>query len=342
MRKNPKRQRFGGRNRYRLYKSAYSRRNVPMTGGRGVTDQHDRISIYRKRSMPRGKKLSWQRFKQKVKAVAEKELGSRTVVFNRQLSTTPNFTDDGPNAQIVQSLALYGLNSPSPHMNDLKNISGYENTLNAEQTYGQHVDLTTKYMFQSGILDVTIRNTSYIVGAGGAEGAGAADCTLELDIYEIVSPKEWTTVSGQPSSIAQALDYADVSTEEIGQVVQTSTDIQIGKRGATPFDLPHGLATWRLKILKKTKMFMSWGKAITYQYRDPKRRVMTRQTMAERLGVNYPGATKHILVIAKAVPGISTGPLQGFVMPRISTGVTRKYLYNIEGMNDTRDKMIHQ
>lgn len=330
------------RSMYNTYKTKRLRVAVPMTSGRGVTDQNDRINIYRKKSMPRRKKLRWKRFKQKVHAVAEKELGSRTVVFNRLLNTTPDFALYGSIAQIAQSIALYPLAGGGAHMLDLKNIAGYENTVNDETTHGQHVDPTTKFIFQSGILDITIRNTSYIVGFNGAEEGPATDCTLEVDIYEIVSGKEWTSsLTGEPANIVSALDVADSSTGEIGQQIQTN-DISIGKRGATPWDLPHGLSTWRLKILKKTKMFVSWGKAITYQYRDPKRHVFTRQNMTERRGCNYPGVTKHVLVIAKAVLGIIEGATEGDTMPRLSTGVTRKYLYNIEGMNDTRDKMVFQ
>ena len=92
------------------------------TSGLGVTFEHDRQPIYLRKPMPFKKKRNWIQFNKKVNAVAEKELGTRTVVFNTQF----NAINDIETNHGVRDVALYSLNSTRAQGNDLNNISALE------------------------------------------------------------------------------------------------------------------------------------------------------------------------------------------------------------------------
>lgn len=86
-------------------------------------------------------------------------------------------------------------------------------------------------------------------------------------------------------------------------------------------------------------MFIRNGQTATYQMRDPRRRVFTRGYMRETYGPNIPGKTRHLLIVAKSIPGFnvaSTG--DDTIQERMDVGITRKYLYKIEGVNECRDQ----
>ena len=67
------------RSRTRVTNRTRTQGNV---SGIGVTTQRDSRFVYAKRRMPRYRRNRWKRFGRKVNAIAEKELGSRTVVRN--------------------------------------------------------------------------------------------------------------------------------------------------------------------------------------------------------------------------------------------------------------------
>ena len=121
----------------------------------------------------------------------------------------------------------------------------------------------------------------------------------------------------------------------------TTGSLSIVDRGCTPWDLPAALSLYKVKIMKKTKFFVRSGQTITYQVRDPKRRVMTRYRQDSLEGFNVPRWTKTILMIAKPVPGIALGA-GGLTTAKITVGATRKYMYKVEGINETRDLLIKQ
>ena len=72
--------------------------------------------------------------------------------------------------------------------------------------------------------------------------------------------------------------------------------------------------------------------------RNPKRYVRTVGGMKEAEGCNYGGMTKFLLIIYKAVPGIIVGSAN--TTEKVHIGLTRKYLYKVEGMNEARDRYI--
>lgn len=294
------------------------------TSGKGFTSEHPRQTIYRKRRMPYRKRRRWVRFMKKVNAVDERELGSRTVVFN----DGPTFSTTFANAQVVGSVALYPLKSTSNHLNDLNKISTIENIGNPTQAAGSTVDSTTKFLFHSAVLDITIRNTSH----DGAEGD--VDIPLEMDLYEILVRAGGPDGSG--TTYNKLEDYfsrgAQITLDIGGAIGSSAADIN--DRGMTPWDLPAALSRSRIKILKKTKFFMGLGQTVTYQVRDPKRRVTTLERMSASDSVTMRGWTKHILMIAKPVPNETISAVR---VPRLHVGTTRKYFYKIEGIRESRD-----
>lgn len=313
--------------RPRYSQSRSMRRRMPVEG-RGVTNQHDRQMIYRKKSMPRYKKRGWKRFKSKVNAVAEKELGSQTVVFNG--SYEKGNQTNGQHGII--GFGLYTQSSTVPQYNDLKNISGIVNDSgDFTNVLGVIVKPSTKYIFKSAVLDLTMRNV-----CEDLEGNLLAGATLEVDIYELTVKKVGNDADVVFNEVTTYFGKADSNTDVIGG---TGTGINIYKRGITPWDVPLALSQYGVKIWKKTKMFIANGQTATYQYRDPKRHVITQESMMNTESCNRP-FTKHIMIIFKVVPGFTPSALG--MEERLIVGCTRKYLYKVEGNNEDRDRLIVQ
>lgn len=275
--------------------------------------------------MPRGKRRRWRRFVKRVNAVDERELGSQTVVFNNSISVETT----NPDNQLLENVALYPQTSTNAWLNDLNNISGYFNAGPAVTAGSDdYVNATTKVMFHSGVLDVTVRNTS-------KDNTGAPlDIPLEVDVYEIsVRHGEDDSVLTSATELKDYFDQGAADTLDIGGTV-AAIPMEIIKRGVTPWDLPAALSSYKIKIWKKTKYFIGLGQTFTYQMRDPKRHVTTIGKMARGTTCNHKGLTKWIFFIGKAVPGIGVG---SNVIPRLNFGVTRKYLMKVEGMRTARD-----
>jgi len=299
-----------------------------QTSGIGITTQHDERRIYRKRSMPRFKRRRWKRFKNKVLAVSEKDLGSRTALFN----ATYTFGNTTGTAHNIFSIALYPNSSSTAHLNDLNTIAADEAGTWTAATGGV-VDKTSKFIFKSAILDLTFRNSSTF--NDGTNTLPNFNAKLETDIYEIIVNGITDDSSGTYATLQALFSSGAGDTLNIGGA---GTGIGFNQRGSSPWDFPHALARWKIKILKKTKYFLSGGRTLTYQYRDPKRRVISRGRLARLQGCNLPGWTHHVMIIFKAVPGIGIGTGETDYTEKIEIGTTRKYLYNITGMNDTRDR----
>ena len=152
---------YAFRNRNRSARSARfalsrSRTNTrtgnKMRSGVGVTTQHDARLIYRKKRMPRRLRKRWKRFKNKVLAVSEKDLGTQQVVINGSTGSSNAVSGN----QCIFECSLYGLNSSSAVHNDMRNVVTAL-PINAGDTpaVGLSVDPSTKIMFQSAVSIVT-------------------------------------------------------------------------------------------------------------------------------------------------------------------------------------------
>ena len=77
---------------------------------------------------------------------------------------------------------------------------------------------------------------------------------------------------------------------------------------------------------------------MTYQVRDAGRHVTTVGYLEDSLGPNKPGWTRHIFMIGKSVPGTNLGTGIDQQTELLTVGVTRKYMYKVEGLNESRDE----
>lgn len=323
------------RGRFRSRGTQTTIRRKRQTSGIGVTTQHDERRIYTKHTMPRRKKKAWKKFRSKVLAVAEKDLGSRTVVFNKLIQ----FTNTTANNQGLGYMALYsGGGTGDSFMSDVTNMAGLENFA-ADPTYaaGTSVAQTSRWIFKSAVLDVTFRNTSTFTAL--ATPSPASEAKLEVDVYEILSNKNWDTGAGSYSDITSVLAYGDSITQRLDGA---GTGISVSLRGTTPWDLPAALSYWRLKILKKTKFFVPNGDTFTYQIRDPRRHVMMQDRMSKVDGGNCVGLSRHLLVVFKLVPGLTVGVGAGTYQENLYCGLTRKFFYKLEGASEDRDRWLNQ
>lgn len=315
--------------------STYASNSNKMLTGQGVTEQHDTRTIYRKKNMPYKKKRRWKRFVRQVHFVAEKDLGTQTVVFNKSISG-----QDGTGQQIAMDISLYSLKSVNTVHNDLFQIQSYFNTGNPTAVVGETTDLTTKFLFHSAVLDMTVRNSSFTSTSGATSLAPNAN--VEVDVYELTAGVYFNTFrtaapTEQVHGIVQFINEYAIDTKEING---TGTGIALTSRGCTPFDLPSAVSAGKIKILRKTKYQLSSGQCFTYQMRDARRHVMNKNAILDALSANRPGWTRWILVIAKGVPGVTYGEVDGTVRTKIDIGITRKYMLKVEGMNDTRDRYL--
>lgn len=328
---NRNRMRLGiqSRNRFGGSRTGTMTRNR-QSSGQGVTTQHDRRQVYRKRSMPRYKKRRWKKFVNKIHAVAERDYGSRTWLANNSITQTLTLAD----TQGVLTLALYSQQSSNPWLNDLNSISALENFQgNPTTAAGITVENSTKVLFQSAILDVTIRNISTLITGVVPFLDGRAK--LELDVYEMSATKDFMVAAGSYGSLGVLFNAIET---DIKILNNSGTSITIGARGATPFELPYVLGRFGLKVWKKTKFFIPNSDTITYQVRDPKRHVTTIGDLKNENGANRPKWTRFLLLIYKLVPGLTIGAIDGTYQPSIAVGATRKYFYKLEGANDDRDR----
>lgn len=329
------------RNRRRLGLSrsttiTQQRRRRSGTSGQGVTVQHDARMIYRKRSMPRRKRLRWKRFKNKVNAIAEKDLGSRTLVFNKTIA----FSNNVSGYSACGSVMLYSQRSGVDSIyNDLNNISALENVAaNPTSAAGETIQSSTKFLFQSGIMDITIKNASGI--SDGTVYNADYRGKMEIDIYEIAVRTDATDGVNTYGNLEAMLAENVNQVQKIGGA---GTALEYNQRGVTPWDCNYSLSRFGIKIMSKKKYFVSNQETITYQVRDPKRRVCMQKDMQNENGFNRPGWSKIIYMVGKLVPGLSLGPVATPTnwQESMTVGITRKYLYKIEGINEDRNRYLN-
>lgn len=281
------------------------------SGGQGVTSQYDRSLIYRKRSMPRGRRRRWRRYVKRVNFVSEKALGTRTVVRNSLLTVQQTFATGNDQVQQVPVLSLYGMrNTALDFDNDLSVICG-----------DTDLGTTGKLLFQSGVFDMTVRNTSFTTSIG----TGNTAATLEIDVYEMTAGRQFA-LPGEATNMGAALALGNTDTATIPGL---ATALTPQSRGWTPWDTPAALSQYRMKIWKKTKFFLSSNQTFTYQYRDPRRHVFDKQSMPTTTCDNMPGMTRFFVIVMKPTPGYTYSTEGGVDYAQIQIGITRKYMYKI-------------
>lgn len=280
------------------------------TTGNGVTSQYDTRWVYKKKSMPKYKRRRWIRFCKKVNASLFKDIGTKTIVRNGQL--TQAWTDDG---QRMFTATIYGADGGGNVLlqqgnDDLKTIFNTDTALN---------DSTAKAIFGSAVLDLTIQNASY---TETNQNTG-----LEIDIYDVVFRKQ-----ADCSSFHAMVTNAGVNTNTISGM----TALTIADRGVTLFEFPN-LGSQGMKILSKKKYFLSKGQVCTYQLRDPKNHKIVKSSI-DTYDDNFiaPGLTRTLVIIVKGVPVAfpATVTKEAFI------GVTRKYSYKQIDSNVDADGLV--
>lgn len=300
------------------------------TSGISVTNQHDARLVYRKKRMPWRMRRRYKRFSRKVNNVAEKDLGSQTRVFNTLLEPSNNT----PGKQVVFGCTLYGLSSSDAFNNDLDTIGG--DNANAITTGANGLNQSTKVIFHSAVLDMTVRNSSGqyddVSNPPILTGPGQP---MEVDVYELTcnrSDEESVTYNGLIDLFVQN----PARTEPINS---TGTKLQIDDRGVTPWDCTYSLSNFGIKILKKTKYQLAWNEQFTYQIRDPRRHVLGQRELTSSEGPSKRGLTRHIIILARLAPGYNVQFANNAYLERLSIGWTRKYFYKIENWTDDRSQI---
>ncbi len=294
------------------------RRRRAVRAGQGITNQYDRTTIYRKKRMPRFRRRRFRRFSRKVNFVSEKDLGTRTYVRNFQetMSQTPNTQNT---LQGIGEICLYPVDGPDAFNRELTDLANDETEL----------DPTGKFLFQSGVLDVTIRNDSI------DETTTPVAC--ELDIYHIRASKSFEPlVTGGSVAAKNLLGVFQKGASDTSLIGGAGSEITLDRRGITPWDLPQSLSMYGVKILKKTKYQLSAGQVCTYQIRDPRRHVVDKSWIANHDSQNWRGVTQFLLLIFRNVPGTSVGENARF---RLQIGMTKKYMYKIKQSTTDKDRM---
>lgn len=311
----------------RSYTRTKQNRKRPTTGV-GVTENYDAKLIYRKKSMPPRKRKQWKAFVKKVDAVAERDLGTQTFVFNTSLSPSANTAG----TQLVESVGLYGLRSATSHWSDINEIAGYIAGAATTTATGLAVGNSAKVIFKSAILDLTIRNNCTYNNSGIF--TPASEAKMEVDIYDISMYDDAvsTTAFANPYSLFQE---NALNTLAVGG---TGTEIQQNFRGVCPFDLTYVLSRYGVRINSKKKYTINNNDQITYQVRDPSRYSMTLGAMAQETGFNKPKMTRILYIIGKLSPGLTVGSAFGTYQQQLALGTTRKYSFKVE--NWTEDRTI--
>lgn len=291
------------RGRYRnAGQTMFGRRR--MRTGQGVTDQFDRKVIYRKRFMPKRKRRRWKAFKSKVNYCSEKDLGSKTVVFNNRIEI--GSTGSQTNIQGVGECALYSMRGVKSHMKDIYTITSTDADIPA----------TGKACFQSAVLDITLVNNSQ-------SSDGSVTIPVEIDIYEIVASKSFRSLAADGDLEAV---FTDAATNTVN-INGAATGLTQTQRGVTPWDFPQALGQYGLKILKKTKFQLSFKQVLTYQIRDPRRHVFDKTSVEDWTATaNGPKVTRFLYFVARSVPGFGDTATDKL---SVYAGITRKYLYKV-------------
>lgn len=292
----------GARTAYQLYNKFRPRapqrrpQRGRITDGVGVTTQYDKKTVYYKKRMPYRKKMAWRRFSRKVNAVIEKQMGTRTVVFNN-----PTQSVNAVGQQATLTIGFFCTGGLADGV--LQNYCGLRDLYTLANN--DPINRTGKLKFKSGVLDVTF------------QAANDNPVGLELDVYEFV-------FNGKEAPFTNVNDIFTQAAAITGPISGAGNSLSIVDRGVTPFDLPEAFSIGHFSIKKKTKYLLPPGNTATYQIRDPRMKVWNKEDLLDDNGT-FAGSKKGATVLyAIFKPVVSPG-----LSVTLNAGVTRKYSYYI-------------
>jgi len=264
------------------------------SSGTGITQHRDSTVQYRKKRMPYRKKRTWVKFVKKVQSANERQLGTKTVVFNNA-----NSSSTALGAQSFLLCNLYGVGGT------VTAEAGSRDLLDIFQQAYSATAFNQKLTFKSAILDVTITN----IGTS----------KVELDLYHL-------TYWGKPSQTS----FTGCHNEAIADTPVMDPNgtgffsaISLLKRGVTPFDMSALMKIAKFTIQKKIKYWIDVGDTITYQIRDPRTHVLSESDTTDgTLVAARQRLTQSLLAVFKPVKSNAED------VGAINMAVTRKYSLN--------------
>lgn len=299
--------RVAARGAYKAYRSYTQSKKKYASSTPGITTQRDVIRQYRRRRMPYRRKKGWIAFSRKVRAVMQKDMGTKTAVFNGSVGPTSGFLGDNATQQGYAEVALYGFKGVA----DGLGTQGFQDMqkLYSGSTTPENI------RFKSAVLDITARSLNR---------------NVELDVYDITCRK---TINHNALS-AVLIDGFSAMPNLPG----AATGITLTQRGVTIFDCPDGIKLGGIKVHKKMKYFLPTGSTMTYQIRDPRNRYFNGDdiTQTEAVGFNKPGMTRILFFIWKALPGEPNAGSGDWAQMQI--GTTRKYSWTVLEENASADR----
>lgn len=294
---------------------SYSRNQIRARNrrtGLATTAQRDYTVQYRRKSAPLKVRRKARRQYKKYMSNAIKTVGSNIAVKNNFLVDESNGTSK---AQTLVSAWLYGANGTETAtdrgVNDINVIFSSDSRINTG---------ASKVMFSGAVLDITIRCME-------VNGAQETCAPQEIDIYEVLLYDETKEVNFTASVTA-----AEATTQTIPGFANPIS--LTGTRGTTLFDFPYLTAALKMKIIKKTKVFLPVGSNTTYQMKDAKNHWIGKEDVSDDVGFVKPNVTKGLVIVGKDIAGSSTSKT------KIQCGVTRRYNYKVIESNKKYDAVI--
>jgi len=299
------------------YKSGRS-----VSGG-GVSRQHDRATVYRRKRAPRRVRMRARRSMGSFKSKILKMKGHRTFFTNSQFTVLSTAGTQAATSWVLYGGRVDGTSTTGSiprgydDMNDMrsKDYMLAQNTGDAENRF-QGGNL--KWYVKTGIMDLTIQNIS------------DNSVAIEMDIYEFTCGH---IVSTAGSDVETAIQYYHQDTFISGNDTAGLDTYTLNTRGVTPFEFGPALSKFRMKILKKTKYFIPFGDTVTYQIRDTRIRTMSHGVYRNESCTTY--ATHGILVVAKPTAASASSAIS------YVCGCSRKYKYVVDSSHVDRAALFN-
>lgn len=301
----------------------FSRPQGRNVSGVGVSGQHDRANVYRRRRAPRRKRMRARRSMKSFKSKILKMKGHRTFFTNSQFSVSSVASQ-----QSAKSWVIYGGRTDGTSLtggilrgyDDMEDMRKKDYMLDAaagdaeNRFHGGNL----KWYIKTAIIDMTIQNNS------------ENSVPIEMDIYEFTCGVLPSAAGGD---VETAMQYYHQDTLLSGADTAGLDAYTLATRGITPFEMGTAMSKFRMKILKKTKYFIPFGNTVTYQIRDTRIRTMTHNVYRAESATTY--CTHGVLIIAKPT-AVFADTTCNYVV-----GCSRKYKYVIDSSHVDRAGLFH-
>lgn len=232
------------------------------------TYQHDSRLRYRRKSMPKKKRLRWKRFKSKVKAV---DLGMQPLqmyTYNNVANVSCAINTQGVFSFMNGGMTVGGNDELFQIFNDAYSLAG---VIASAKNY--------KIFVKSLCLDLQITNTGSNV--------------VILDVYKVKCRKEYSSNVSLDSQWTTAIGENNVITA-----------VASSKPPLTLFDAPNFCSYWR--VISKKEIILGGGLTTTMQLRNPMNKSIDGK-MFITAPQAYPGYTEGYVFMFRGAPENNAG-----------------------------------